>query len=93
MQSLKQETTDFYLQRKTVIIIWDTFRRHQSAKKNNQYVDQRRKRRQSGMIMSHIMITSDLFEITELLHHGPENIAISLIKIVGARIPDRLSSI
>ena len=35
-----------------------------------------------GQLMSRI--TSDLFEITELLHHGPENIVISLIKIVGA---------
>lgn len=31
-------------------------------------------------------ITSDLFDITELLHHGPENIVISLIKLVGAFI-------
>ena len=37
-----------------------------------------------GQLMSRI--TSDLFEITELLHHGPENIVISLIKIVGAFI-------
>lgn len=29
-------------------------------------------------------ITSDLFDITELLHHGPENIVISLIRIIGA---------
>ncbi len=29
-------------------------------------------------------VTSDLFDITELLHHGPENVAISLIKIIGA---------
>ena len=35
-----------------------------------------------GSLMSRI--TSDLFDITELLHHGPENIAISFIKIVGA---------
>ncbi len=35
-----------------------------------------------GQLMSRI--TSDLFEITELLHHGPENIVISLIKIAGA---------
>ena len=35
-----------------------------------------------GQLMSRI--TSDLFEITELLHHGPENIVISLIKIFGA---------
>ena len=37
-----------------------------------------------GSLMSRI--TSDLFEITELLHHGPENIIISLIKIAGAFI-------
>ncbi len=36
----------------------------------------------TGQLMSRI--TSDLFDITELLHHGPENIAISLIKIIGA---------
>ncbi len=35
-----------------------------------------------GQLMSRI--TSDLFDISELLHHGPENIAISLIKIIGA---------
>ncbi len=35
-----------------------------------------------GQLMSRI--TSDLFEITELLHHGPENIIISFIKIIGA---------
>jgi len=38
----------------------------------------------TGQLMSRI--TNDLFEITELLHHGPENIVISLIKIVGAFI-------
>lgn len=37
-----------------------------------------------GQLMSRI--TSDLFEITELLHHGPENIITSLIKIVGSFI-------
>lgn len=31
-------------------------------------------------------VTSDLFDITELLHHGPEDIVISLIKLVGAFI-------
>lgn len=36
----------------------------------------------TGQLMSRI--TNDLFEITELLHHGPENIVISLIKIIGA---------
>lgn len=35
-----------------------------------------------GQLMSRI--TSDLFDITELLHHGPENIILSLLKIVGA---------
>ena len=38
----------------------------------------------TGQLMSRI--TNDLFEITELLHHGPENIVISIIKIVGAFI-------
>lgn len=37
-----------------------------------------------GQLMSRI--TSDLFDITELLHHGPENIVISFIKLVGAFI-------
>lgn len=37
-----------------------------------------------GQLMSRI--TSDLFDITELLHHGPENIVISLIKLVGALV-------
>lgn len=37
-----------------------------------------------GQLMSRI--TSDLFDITELMHHGPENIILSLIKIVGALI-------
>ena len=31
-------------------------------------------------------VTSDLFDITELLHHGPEDIVISSIKLVGAFI-------
>ena len=35
-----------------------------------------------GSLLSRV--TSDLFEITELLHHGPEDIVISIIKIVGA---------
>lgn len=35
-----------------------------------------------GQLMSRI--TSDLFEITELLHHGPENIILSVLKIAGA---------
>lgn len=37
-----------------------------------------------GQLMSRV--TSDLFDITELLHHGPENIILSLLKIVGALI-------
>ena len=37
-----------------------------------------------GQLMSRI--TSDLFEISELLHHGPENLAISFIRIIGAFI-------
>ena len=35
-----------------------------------------------GQLMSRI--TSDLFDISELMHHGPENIVISLLKIAGA---------
>lgn len=31
-------------------------------------------------------ITSDLFDITELLHHGPEDVVISTIKLAGAFI-------
>ncbi|MBE5938711.1 MAG: ABC transporter ATP-binding protein [Lachnospiraceae bacterium] len=37
-----------------------------------------------GKLMSRI--TTDLFEITELLHHGPENIILSLLKIAGALV-------
>lgn len=37
-----------------------------------------------GQLMSRI--TTDLFEITELLHHGPENIILSVLKISGALI-------
>ena len=35
-----------------------------------------------GALMSRI--TTDLFDITELMHHGPENVVISAIKICGA---------
>ncbi|MEG1945744.1 MAG: ABC transporter ATP-binding protein [Lachnospiraceae bacterium] len=35
-----------------------------------------------GHLMSRI--TNDLFEISELLHHGPEDLVISIIKIVGS---------
>ena len=31
-------------------------------------------------------VTADLFEITELLHHGPEDLTISVIKILGSFI-------
>ena len=34
-----------------------------------------------GQLMSRI--TNDLFDITELLHHGPEDVVISFIKFVG----------
>ena len=37
-----------------------------------------------GQLMSRV--TSDLFDITELLHHGPENIILSVLKICGALI-------
>jgi ATP-binding cassette subfamily B protein len=37
-----------------------------------------------GQLMSRI--TSDLFDITELLHHGPENIILSVLKIIGALV-------
>lgn len=37
-----------------------------------------------GQLMSRI--TTDLFDITELMHHGPENIILSVIKIIGAFI-------
>jgi len=37
-----------------------------------------------GQLMSRI--TNDLFDVTELCHHGPEDIIISTIKVVGAFI-------
>ncbi len=37
-----------------------------------------------GQLMSRI--TSDLFDISELLHHGPEDLVISVIKIAGSFI-------
>ncbi len=37
-----------------------------------------------GQLMSRI--TTDLFDISELMHHGPENIILSVIKIAGAFI-------
>ena len=38
----------------------------------------------TGVLMSRI--TSDLFEVTELAHHGPENILICSLTIVGALV-------
>lgn len=39
-------------------------------------------RNRTGVLMSRI--TSDLFEITELSHHGPEDIVISVLTIIGS---------
>ena len=41
-------------------------------------------RNRTGVLMSRI--TSDLFEITELSHHGPEDIVISVLTIIGSMI-------
>ena len=41
-------------------------------------------RNRTGQLMSRL--TTDLFEITELAHHGPEDLIISLLTIVGALI-------
>lgn len=41
-------------------------------------------RNRTGQLMSRL--TSDLFEITELAHHGPEDLVISVLTIVGALI-------
>lgn len=38
--------------------------------------------RKVGELLSRV--TSDLFDITELLHHGPEDLLISMIKLFGA---------
>lgn len=35
-----------------------------------------------GQLLSRV--TSDLFDISELLHHGPEDVVISLIKLIGS---------
>ncbi len=40
--------------------------------------------RKVGHLMSRV--TTDLFEICELFHHGPEDLAISVIKLVGSFI-------
>lgn len=39
-------------------------------------------RNRTGQLMSRM--TTDLFEITELAHHGPEDLFISLVTIIGA---------
>lgn len=39
-------------------------------------------RTSTGSMVSRIL--SDLFDITELAHHGPENVLISAVKIIGA---------
>lgn len=36
----------------------------------------------SGQMMSRLV--SDLFDISEFAHHGPENLFISIVKIVGS---------
>ena len=41
-------------------------------------------RHRTGQLMSRL--TSDLFEITELAHHGPEDLVISVLTIVGALV-------
>lgn len=41
-------------------------------------------RNRTGQLMSRL--TSDLFEITELAHHGPEDLVISVLTIIGALI-------
>jgi len=38
----------------------------------------------TGQLMSRI--TNDLFDVTELSHHGPEDVIISVVKLVGAFI-------
>lgn len=38
----------------------------------------------TGQMMSRVV--SDLFDISEMAHHGPENLFISLVKVVGAFI-------
>lgn len=55
--------------------IFDHFQKLSFAFYDNQKV---------GQLMSRI--TTDLFDITELMHHGPENVILSVVKIVGAFI-------
>ncbi len=56
----------------------DLFRHMQSL--GYEFYDHNR----TGQLMSRL--TSDLFEITELAHHGPEDLIISVLTIVGALI-------
>ena len=39
-------------------------------------------RHRTGVLMSHI--TSDLFDVTELAHHGPENLLICMLTFLGS---------
>ncbi len=41
-------------------------------------------RNRTGQLMSRL--TSDLFEITELAHHGPEDLVVSALTIIGALV-------
>lgn len=56
----------------------DLFRHMQSL--GYEFYDKNR----TGQLMSRL--TSDLFEITELAHHGPEDLIISLLTIIGALV-------
>ena len=56
----------------------DLFRHMQSL--GYDYYDRNR----TGQLMSRL--TSDLFEITELAHHGPEDLIISMLTIIGSLI-------
>lgn len=56
----------------------DIFQHYQKLSFN--YFDEQK----TGLLLTRI--TNDLFDITELSHHGPEDIVISLIKFIGAFI-------
>ena len=60
------------------LFILDLFRHMQEL--SFDYYDRNR----TGQLMSRL--TADLFDITELAHHGPEDIFISGVTIVGALI-------
>ena len=53
---------------------------HHMQELSFEFYDQNR----TGILMSRL--TTDLFEITELAHHGPEDLFISFVTIVGAAI-------